>query len=108
MRNVPEGEQVTAYHCEKKCNLATDKSSLNDVRNSWMNTCINVSNKDKNIYTYCEFTFENDNFLKHNCRLDSCRLCCSIYDKSFKNADSSLSTQKDCYQACADKFKMLK
>jgi len=108
MRNVPGGQQATAYNCVKKCNLATAESPTKDTKNSWMNTCINVPNKDQNIYNYCDVSFNDDNLLKHNCRLDSCRLCCSIYDQSIKNTDSSLSTQKDCYEACADKFKMLK
>lgn len=68
-------------------------------------TCIEVPNKRRNVYTYCDNTFGSDIFLRHHCKLDSCRLCCAIHDQPFKGPHADVTTTGECFQACADRYK---
>jgi len=77
-----------------------------DSRQKYYPECINPSNKDKNIYTYCQHTFSNDNLLLYNCRLDACRLCCATQDIPNKII-SSLTAVTNCFSECQTKFGIL-
>ena len=71
------------------CQGSTIPSKPAESKNLWITECINPVNTERNIYTYCDNTFENAFLLKHNCNVDACRLCCATHDQSFKNTSSS-------------------
>ena len=90
------------------CQGSTIPSKPAESKNLWITECINPVNTERNIYTYCDNTFENAFLLKHNCNVDACRLCCATHDQSFKNTSSSVNTVDDCFNACANKFPLHK
>jgi len=73
----------------------------------WSSECIHNPNPLRNIYTYCDDKFVDDKLLQHNCKIDSCRLCCAIHDQPFRHVNPSLSSTNECFQECADKFPKL-
>lgn len=108
VKSAAVGNLVQQYACNKTCNKFTAKSPPQVIEDNWKATCINPTNMSHNIYTYCDRTFGNEKLLRHNCSLDSCRLCCAIQDNAFKNVNANLLTQSSCNQSCADKFKYTK
>jgi len=90
------------------CTRGSIPSKPADSTDLWKNECINPINTDRNIYTYCDTTFQANPLLNHNCNVDACRLCCATHDQSFKNTSASLNSTQDCFQACDVKFPLHK
>jgi len=90
--------------------LSYSKHSDNNYKStsskSYLSACIYPSNKGRNIYSYCDSTFESNKLLKFNCNIDSCRLCCATHDDQTDNkVDFDLNSEKSCFQECATKFR---
>ncbi len=101
---VAKGHYIDMHNCNKKCRKNSVPSKPKESTGLWKAECISNSNPDRNIYSYCKNTFDNNEILKHNCSVDACRLCCATHDQAFHNTSASLQSIKECFTACAEKF----
>jgi hypothetical protein len=103
---VPFGHKINSHNCLKQCDKQTQSISNENSELLWRTECINVPNKEKNIYSYCNHNFFNDEYMKSNCNLDACRLCCATTDRAFKGTSTSIASENQCFLACANKFNL--
>ncbi len=92
------------YDCNKSCNKYTLQSSGENAKDIWKIECISPPNQERSIYGYCEHKFNTDPWLYQICQLDSCRMCCALNDIAFTSTKYKISSQNQCFIACAGKF----
>jgi len=72
-----------------------------DRPKKWHGICTHINSGRSTIYTYCDKQF-TDKELKNNCKMDTCKLCCST---GVGNNDKyySLEDMTGCYEDCNKK-----